>query len=51
MQDVIHLIQYYYHNSSWEGAATDVEGFRLNRIRGMFTCLPVLDHMLTPIRD
>lgn len=34
VQDVIHLIQYYYHTSSWEGAATDVEGFRLNRIRG-----------------
>lgn len=35
VQDVIHLIQYYYHTSSWEGAAADVEGFRLKSIRGM----------------
>lgn len=34
VQDVIHLIQYYYHTSSWEGAATDVEGLRLTSIRG-----------------
>lgn len=34
VQDVIHLIQYYYHTSSWEGAAADVEGFRLQSIRG-----------------
>jgi 5'-AMP-activated protein kinase regulatory gamma subunit len=35
VQDVIHLIQYYYHTSSWEGAAADVEGFRLKSVRGM----------------
>lgn len=34
VQDVIHLIQYYYHTSSWEGAAADVEGLRLTSIRG-----------------
>jgi hypothetical protein len=34
VQDVIHLIQYYYHTSSWEGATADVEQFRLESIRG-----------------
>jgi hypothetical protein len=34
VQDVIHLIQYYYHTSSWEGAAADVEQFRLQSLRG-----------------
>ena len=34
VQDVIHLIQYYYHTSSWEGAAADVEQIRLRTIRG-----------------
>ena len=34
VQDVIHLIQYYYHTSSWEGAAADVEQIRLQSIRG-----------------
>jgi hypothetical protein len=34
VQDVIHLIQYYYHTSSWEGAAADVEQIRLHSIRG-----------------
>lgn len=38
VQDVIHLIQYYYHTSSWEGAAADVEGFRLKSIRGRSIC-------------
>ncbi|BEJ16351.1 hypothetical protein CspHIS471_0509560 [Cutaneotrichosporon sp. HIS471] len=33
VQDVIHLIQYYYHTSSWEGAAADVEQFRLQSLR------------------
>jgi len=36
VQDVIHLIQYYYHTSSWEGAAADVEQFRLQSLRGTF---------------
>ena len=34
VQDVTHLIQYYYHTSSWEGAAADVEQIRLLSIRG-----------------
>ena len=34
VSDVIHLIQYYYHTSSWEGAAADVEQIRLQSIRG-----------------
>lgn len=37
VQDVIHLIQYYYHTSSWEGATADVEQFRLQSIRGPFS--------------
>lgn len=37
VQDVIHLIQYYYHTSSWEGAAADVEQIRLQSIRGEST--------------
>lgn len=57
VQDVIHLIQYYYHTSSWEGAATDVEGFRLNRIREIERALhvpppPLLSvHPLRPLYD
>lgn len=34
VQDVIHLIQFYYHTSSWEGATADVEQFRLQSLRG-----------------
>ena len=41
VQDVIHLIQYYYHTSSWEGAAADVEQIRLFRIRGVSIALRV----------
>jgi len=37
VQDVIHLIQYYYHTSSWEGAAADVEQIRLQSIRSELT--------------
>lgn len=33
VQDVIHLIQYYYQTASWEGAIPDVEQIRLNDIR------------------
>lgn len=35
VSDVIHLIQYYYHTSSWEGAAEDVHAFKLENIRGL----------------
>ncbi|KAG6842603.1 hypothetical protein C0991_000129 [Blastosporella zonata] len=31
--DIIHLIQYYYHTSSYDYAATDVETFRLESLR------------------
>ncbi|KAF4623425.1 hypothetical protein D9613_001859 [Agrocybe pediades] len=33
--DIIHLIQYYYHTSSYDYAATDVETFRLESLRGI----------------
>ncbi|KAJ1311426.1 hypothetical protein OPQ81_009915 [Rhizoctonia solani] len=31
--DIIHLIQYYYHTSSYDSAAADVEHFRLESLR------------------
>ncbi|KAI0030662.1 CBS-domain-containing protein [Vararia minispora EC-137] len=34
VSDIIHLIQYYYHNSSYDNAAADVETFRLESLRG-----------------
>ncbi len=34
VSDIIHLIQYYYHTTSYEGAAADVDTFRLESIRG-----------------
>lgn len=35
VSDIIHLIQYYYHyTSSYDNAATDVETFRLESLRG-----------------
>lgn len=34
VSDIIHLIQYYYQSTSYEGAAADVERFRLESIRG-----------------
>jgi 5'-AMP-activated protein kinase regulatory gamma subunit len=34
VSDIIHLIQYYYHTQTYEGAASDVEGFRLENLRG-----------------
>ena len=34
LHDIIHLIQYYYRTSSFEGAAADVEHFRLESLRG-----------------
>jgi hypothetical protein len=37
VSDIIHLIQYYYHHtSSYDNAATDVETFRLESLRGMY---------------
>ncbi|WWC89223.1 uncharacterized protein L201_004141 [Kwoniella dendrophila CBS 6074] len=57
VQDVIHLIQYYYHTSSWEGATTDVEQFRLHSIRDIEKALvvpppPLLSvHPLRPLYD
>ena len=32
--DIIHLIQYYYRTASYDYAATDVETFRLESLRG-----------------
>lgn len=41
LHDIIHLIQYYYRTSSFEGAAADVEHFRLESLRGRNdTCNP-----------
>jgi 5'-AMP-activated protein kinase regulatory gamma subunit len=38
VSDIIHLIQYYYHHtSSYDNAATDVETFRLESLRGMYS--------------
>lgn len=37
VQDIIHLIQYYYHTSSYDNAVTDVETFRLESLRGEFS--------------
>ncbi|WVW84024.1 hypothetical protein I302_106052 [Kwoniella bestiolae CBS 10118] len=57
VQDVIHLIQYYYHTSSWEGATADVEQFRLHSIRDIEKALsvpppPLLSvHPLRPLYD
>lgn len=36
VSDIIHLIQYYYHTSSYDNAAADVETFRLESLRGMY---------------
>lgn len=33
--DIIHLIQYYYDNASYDTAAADVETFRLESLRGL----------------
>ena len=34
VSDIIHLIQYYWHTSSYDNAAADVEHFRLESLRG-----------------
>ena len=36
VSDIIHLIQYYYHTSSYDSVAEDVENFRLESLRGVF---------------
>ncbi|WOO81179.1 5'-AMP-activated protein kinase subunit gamma [Vanrija pseudolonga] len=57
VQDVIHLIQFYYHTSSWEGATADVEQFRLQSLRDIERELhvpppPLLSiHPLQPLID
>jgi hypothetical protein len=38
--DIIHLIQYYYHTASFDSAATDVETFRLESLRGKPFSMP-----------
>lgn len=40
VSDIIHLIQYYYHTSSYDNATTDVETFRLESLRGTYPSLP-----------
>jgi 5'-AMP-activated protein kinase, regulatory gamma subunit len=40
VSDIIHLIQYYYHTSSYDNATTDVETFRLESLRGTSTRSP-----------
>lgn len=35
--DIIHLIQYYYRTADFEQASTDVETFRLESLRGLFS--------------
>jgi len=39
--DIIHLIQYYYHNLNYEAAAADVETFRLELLRDIEKSLGV----------
>jgi len=41
VQDIIHLIQYYYHTSSYDSAVTDVETFRLESLREIEKALGV----------
>jgi hypothetical protein len=42
VSDIIHLIQYYYHTSSYDNAAADVETFRLESLRGKHRLLAPL---------
>ncbi|EST06076.1 CBS domain protein [Kalmanozyma brasiliensis GHG001] len=57
VNDIIHLIQYYYHHSSYDSAAEDVEKFRLERLRDIEHALnvpppPLLSvHPLRPLFD
>jgi hypothetical protein len=40
VSDIIHPIQYYYHTSSYDNAATDAETFRLEPLRGKYPSWP-----------
>ncbi|KAJ9126812.1 hypothetical protein QFC24_001845 [Naganishia onofrii] len=57
VSDIIHLIQYYYQSTSYEGAAADVERFRLESIRDIERVLhvpppPLLSvHPMRPLFD
>lgn len=57
VNDIIHLIQYYYRHSSYDSAAEDVEKFRLERLRDIEQALnvpppPLLSvHPLRPLFD
>ncbi|PWN46744.1 hypothetical protein IE53DRAFT_336522 [Violaceomyces palustris] len=57
VNDIIHLIQYYYKNSNYDNAAKDVDGFRLERLRDIEDTLhvpppPLLSvHPLRPLYD
>ena len=45
--DIIHLIQYYYRTATYAYAATDVEKFRLESLRGISTSTtsyPIVPH-------
>ena len=45
VSDIIHLIQYYYHTSSYDSVAEDVENFRLESLRGVFALqVPLTPH-------
>lgn len=41
VNDIIHLIQYYYRNSSYDSAKREVETFRLERLREIEAALAV----------
>ena len=52
VSDIIHLIQYYYHTSSYDNASADVETFRLESLRGKYHLLALLScHSSTPCSD
>ena len=49
VSDIIHLIQYYYHTSSYDNASADVETFRLESLRGNYHFVgPALMRRLIP---
>jgi 5'-AMP-activated protein kinase regulatory gamma subunit len=51
VSDIIHLIQYYYHTSSYDNASADVETFRLESLRGKYHLLALLCDSSTPCSD
>ncbi|KAF8507092.1 CBS-domain-containing protein [Russula emetica] len=57
VSDIIHLIQYYYHTSSYDNATTDVETFRLESLRdierslGVATPPLIHEHPSAPLYD